>query len=438
MLTKIKDIYLKPILKYILIFITTVFILFSALTLTAKIPKSAIEENLKESVEFFKQNSGVEELLKRRNYTFIHYYADSIILNIIYCIDSTKPVQSSMWANYYEEIKADINNDYITVVEEQKKTNQQYLRYWHGSMAILRPLLTILNIEQIYLLNKIVMYLLAIILFILLFKKSKKLAIIYLLAMIMIAFPIVPFCLEYSWTFYIMLITSIIAIQIEKRGDKGLFVLFFITGILTCFFDFLTTEIITILVPVLLVLFIRKEENRITSFKEASKFLLKSCVLWGIAYITMWFSKWILASIILNINAIDYVKDEAMFRINGVQGIRSKKEMYLGALFKNWHALYPINIIKRELDLWKMVAIFLVAIVASLDWKNIKNKWFSMLMLIVGLIPYIRYLVLANHSYRHSFFTFRSQIITIIAIAFIIIDCLNYKLLFKKINIRRK
>ena len=438
MITKIKDKYVKPILKYILIFIISLSVLFSSLILTAKIPKKLIEKNLQESVEFFKQNSGIEELLKRRDYTFLHYYADSIILNIIYCIDSNKPIQSTMWANYYEEFKADINNDFITVVQEQKEPNEQYLRYWHGSMTILRPLLMVLNIEQIYLLNKIAIYLLAIILFILLFRKSKKLSIVYLIAMVMIAFPIVPFCLEYTWTFYIMLITSIIAIQIEKRGDKGLFILFFISGILTCFFDFLTTEIITVLVPVLLVLFIRKEDNRIVKFKDGFVFLLKSCALWGIAYVAMWLSKWILASIILKINALDYVKDQAMLRINGLQRISSKKEMYLGALYNNWHALYPINIIKRKSDLWKMVAIFLIIVAISFDWKNIKSKWFSALMVIIGLLPYMRYLLLANHSYRHAFFTFRSQIVTIMAIVFIIIDCLNYKLLFKKINIRRK
>ena len=36
-----------------------------------------------------------------------------------------------------------------------------------------------------------------------------------------------------------------------------------ISGILTCFFDFLSTEIITVFVPVLLVLLIKKEENTI-------------------------------------------------------------------------------------------------------------------------------------------------------------------------------
>ena len=49
----------------------------------------------------------------------------------------------------------------------------------------------------------------------------------------------------------------------------------------------------------------------------------------------MWFAKWIIASLILNINAMKYVKDNAMLRINGLQGLKTKEEMYIGALYNN-------------------------------------------------------------------------------------------------------
>ena len=415
----------------------TVSLLFSLLTLSSKISKNAIQENIEESVEFFKENAGVEEKLKRREYTTIHYYADAVLLNIIYCIDSQKPIESTLWAKHYKEVYADINNDFIKVVEENKEPNEQYLRYWHGSMVILRPLLTILNIEQIYLFNKIVMYALTVILFILIFKKSKKLAIIFFISMTMIAFPIVPCCLEYSWTFFIMLINSIIAILIENKGNKNLYMLFFIAGILTCFFDFLTTEIITFFVPVLLVLIIRKEDNRLKNFKEGFIFVGISCTLWGTSYLAMWLTKWVLASIILNVNTIEYVKDNAMLRINGLEGLFSKKEMYIGALYKNWHNLYPINIVKSRKNLLKYALIFFTILLVFIDWKNIKKKWFAGLLILVALMPYLRYLALANHSYRHAFFTFREQIISCIALIGAILEILNYKLLVKKIKWRK-
>ncbi len=342
-------------------------------------------------------------------------------------------------ANMYERIKIDENDDFIDLITNQLSLNTEYLRYWHGSMIIIRPLLTFLNINQIYLLNKIVMWTLALALLIILFIKNKKLAIIYVIAMIMIAFPMVPFCLEYTWTFYLMLISSIIAICIEKKGDEALYKLFFITGMLTCFFDFLTTEIITILVPILFVLFIRKEQNRLKGPKETILFLVKSITLWGISYCLMWFAKWIIVSILLKTNAIkNYVLERALIRVYKLQGIESYKVLYSGVIFNNWHCLYPINIIKRDSTLLKIVIGFLLVCFVLIDWKNIKKKWFSGLMLTIAIVPYIRYLVLANHSFKHYFFTYRNQIITIIAIGLILVDCFNKKLWLKQIKKKNK
>ena len=51
-------------------------------------------------------------------------------------------------------------------------------------------------------------------------------------------------------------------------------------------------------------------------------------------------------------------------------------------------------------------------------------------MLLVGIIPYIRYLVLANHSYLHCFFTFRAQFATVMALALILIYTTSKEKLF--------
>lgn len=426
------------ILKYICIFIVTVIILFFSLVITSMIPKNAIKENMLESTEFFKKNSGIEAVQSRREYSYLHLYADSVLLNIIYSIDTTNPIESSLWCNFYQKLYVDINNDFINVVENDIAPNQQYLRYWHGSMILLRPLFTILNIEQIYILNAIVMLLLLIWLMIVLWKKSKKLAIIFCISIIMVAMALVPFCLEYTWTFLIMLITSIIAINIEKNNEKKLGILFLISGIFTCFFDFLTTELITILVPIVLILIIRKKEERLKSFKEGIIFLIKYCMLWALGYVGMWGAKWWISSIILNINAMDYVKEEAMLRVNGLQGLSSKTQMYQGAIFKNFQTLYPINIMKKESDLLKIIIACLIILLVLLDWKKIKKMWFPALLFLIAMTPYCRYLILANHSFRHSFFTFRSQMISIIAIIWAISEALNYDLIFKEIKLKKK
>ena len=439
---------MKKILGYIAVFICIAMILFLALVISSKIPHSAVEPNIKGSVEFYKKKAGIYKIKVGHRYSYIHYFADMRKLNIIYCLDSDNAINSTMWARYYQIIKADTNKDFIDLVEKSKKPNNQYLRYWNGCMLFLRPLLTIFNMEQIYLINKIILSVLALMLIIMLFKKLKKLAIIFALALIMVASWYVPFCIEYSVTFYIMFITSIIAIKIDSNKknktkedvDEKLAKLFLITGIVTTFFDFLTTELLTIFVPLMFILIIRKEENRLGSLKDTIKFVMKACILWFAGYICMWFAKWVIASIVLHINAFDYVKDNVMLRINGLQGLDNHKILYGHVIERNFFAIPLMDLINANIYKWEVklaIAIVAILMIIFINWKELKNKKYLLLFAFIRITPYIRYLILANHSYRHAMFTFRDQIITIMCLLYIIIECLNYKLLFKKVNLKK-
>lgn len=429
---------IKRIIQYSGIFIMVLILLLGLLLTTMKIPKAAIEDNLKESAKDFEKRHMVHIIQKNREYTYLHLYSESALLNIIYCVDTNDVLKSAMLDRYYESTVPDMNKDFVKVVTNNEEPNTQYLRYWHGSMIILRPLLTVLSFQQIIILNYIIINILFIALFVLLLKKSKKLALLFVISMLIIAFPIVAISPFYSWTFYIMLIASIIAILIEKKGDSALYKLFFITGMVTCFFDFLTTEIITLFVPMLLVLFLRKEREEKFDFKKAFKFVFISSLLWGISYVAMFAAKWLLASIVLQTNAMEFVTDNLKLRINGADAGIPLKQMYLEVIPLNFYTLYPICNIKRTAKRIKLLIGFALICLLLIDWKNIKKKKFSLLMLLIAIIPYLRYIALVNHSLRHYFFTYREQIITIIAIGMILIDCFNYKLWFKEIRMKRR
>ena len=431
------------ILKYLSLFLVTLLILFTLLVLAAKIPRENIQENIMESQQAFTNNQQLEKKVKKFDKTLLHAYADAILLNIIYCIDSENPVESVMEAKYYSKFENDlISNNIQELIEDngkwELKGNVQYMRYWHGSISIIRPLLTILNLQQIYRLNAVILLVLAIILIIYLIKKKQKnVAIALIVGFVMCSVFIVPFSLEYTWMFLLMLITSILAIKIEK-SDKKLNILFFIIGIITCYLDFLTTEIITILVPVIIVLMIRYQENRITNFKQGFQFVLRSCLLWFISYVAMWFAKWILASVILRINALEYVKNNAMLRINGEIADISKQMLPLEAIVRNFFALYPFNMIENKIQLIILPVILFIIEIIFIRKKDRKELWISALLLLIATIPYIRYMVLANHSYYHSFFNFRSQLRTIISLILAMISSFDEKLVKKEIKFRKK
>ena len=56
-----------------------------------------------ESANYYKKHSGIEYKIEDVSHTMIHYYADSILLNIIYNIDSKKPLKSIMEAKFYQK-----------------------------------------------------------------------------------------------------------------------------------------------------------------------------------------------------------------------------------------------------------------------------------------------------------------------------------------------
>ena len=403
---------------------------------------------MNESIKFYMGTPGIDRIENKRTYSYIHYFADTRKLNIIYNIDSENVLESTLLAEYYRKEGEDSNRDFIDLVKDSLEPNAQYLRYWNGSMLFLRPLLTLLNMEQIYLLNKILLSILALILIVILFRKSKKLAIIFLLTLILVAVWYATYCIEYSVTFYIMIITSIIAISvdnskkdnyIEEKSNDKLFKLFLITGITTCFFDFLTTEILTLFVPLIIILIIRKEENRLSNLKNIFKFVIISCVFWLIGYVGMWLAKWILTSFVLNINAFEYVKDDFMLRINGLQGLRSHEVLYNSVINRNLFSIPMMDFMDRNFykpEVRILTIISIISILLLINWKEIKNKKFLLIFIFIGIMPYARYLILANHSFKHAMFTFRDQIITIMALLYIIIELLNYKLLFSKVSFK--
>lgn len=433
---KVKKENIKELIKYIIIFFSIIILCVSLLVVTAKIPKESIEKNIEESTPYLSKNSEINYIKRKHPFMWLHIYADEMLLNITYNIDTDKPLESVLEAKYFDNGLASLRKQ---MEDKSQVANTEYIRYWHGSMIFIRPMLTIFNIHQIYIVNAIIMAMLTIALLVILFKKKQKLlAFLFIIAFIMTGSIFVPFCLEYTWVYMIMLITSIIAVLIEKKknGNKNLKVMFFITGMLTCFFDFLSAELITILVPLTLILSIRYKEKRLGNLKENLKFLISSIILWGIGYFGMWIAKWILASIVLNVNALDFVVDKALVRVNGTYEFENISEIYKEAIPKNIFSLFPFNLIKDKLLL---VYFFVIAVIAFLILKKNKKELKNIIpFLLIAVIPYVRYLVLANHSYRHYFFTFREQFSTIICIILIFVYGIDKNKFKKQIKLNKK
>ena len=410
----------KCCFKYILVFLIVTVLLLGVLVLSAKIPKSAIKENMQESAVYLCEGELFDMVVEGVNSSKIDRYADSILLAIAYQYDSDKPLTSVMWSSYYHSDFDNENENLLAAVTNDYEANQQYLRYWHGSNVIVRPLLTFLKLKEIYILNGVLLVLLIICLFVILLKhKAYVPAVGIAFGLVLTSAWFVPFSLEYTWTYLLMLLASIIGIRLMfKKRYKSMGVFFLICGMVTNYLDFLTTETLTLTVPLLLMLWVEHKQNGQENTKNSFHITGKAVAAWGFGYVGMWMMKWLIASIVLSENVMPYVSEHIGERIGGDLGIGLLQYIF-GAIWNNIKCLFPFEYGIIGAFTGIALVIFPVYVGYVYYGKHI-NKKCVILYTLIGLIPYIRYAVLHNHSYLHCFFTYRAQMATILAVVLIL------------------
>lgn len=417
----------KKGLKYVLFFLIAVLILVGILVLSAYIPRSAIKENVRDSAEylcekqvFFTQLDGIDS-------SRIDRYADSILLGIAYQYDDSHPLESVMESSYYYTDYQNENDNLMDAVTFDYEPNQEYMRYWHGSNAIVRPLLCILDIQQIYILNGIVLALLALWLLVLLLRARAFVPAAGIVAgLILTSVWFVPFSLEYTWTYMLMLIMSLAGWKAANRQRwKWLGILFLFSGILTNYLDFLTTESLTLLVPLLLVLWVGRSCKRTVA--QMFRTAVSAFLAWGAGYVGMWLMKWIVASCVLRENIMPYVTGHIEERVGGGVGV-GLWEFLSGAITRNIRCLFPLEYGTAGWIIGGILVLLCCYTGFVYRKKQLCVKWIQ-LYVVIGLVPYIRYIVLHNHSYLHSFFTYRAQMATVLAIALILGEITDWRYL---------
>lgn len=154
------------------------------------------------------------------------------------------------------------------------------------------------------------------------------------------------------------------------------------------------------------------------------------------AYVLMWLAKSSLGTIILKINAFEVALKQAEVRTIG-NAAKSIFEQYTGAIFRNIALLFPLNFGKTygEVLLIFLGVAFLIGCIWFLYRKNkVENGWLLKLLAFIGMIPYIRYVALSNHSYLLYFFTYRAQLVTITVLIYIFFMSLDKKLINKEFS----
>ena len=448
--------YVQNLFTYAIYWGALIFLLTCVMTAAAYIPQDAIQKHMEESAGILAERPTTWQILPGINSSKVHPYADMLTLNIAYHLGddidahrfdtafdrfrftNTEKLKAVMWAKYYgapkdtsESIKL-----FQQSVDNKWRANKEYLRYWHGSAGIIRFLHIFLNIRQIYILHSFVLSTLLALLLLLLRKGHyawEAISLIISLAMISIWF--VPVCLEYYWCFLVMFIAAIIGVKIAQKGAwENIGFLFFFTGIVIAYLDFLTTETITLVIPLLRMMSIwwRNKQKIVYVDPDADtgrhtmsvRIVAISCFSWLAGFSLMWISKWILASLILQEDVMPYVTAHIEERIGGEPDGKSQLTYAFGAVGRNLRCLLPFDYGRfGYFVLGLIIGVCITLIVAhEIRFNKTASREILAIYLVIGFIPIVRYMVLHNHAWFHRSFTYRALAGSILAVCFILAE----------------
>lgn len=416
--------YITAFLKYMAIFAVTAALAAFLLVLSALIPDSVIKGNMQSSADYLcEKEVFFYQWDKEIKPSMIDRYADSILLNIAYHFDSSDPIKSVIRSDYYFTEYQNENNNLRDAVSNDLPANQQYMRYWHGSAAVVLAAHAFTDIRGMYIISAIVLAVLtALLLFVLIKNRAYTAAVGLAAALVAVGIWFVPYSLEYIWVFVVAEIVSILAVIFAVKGNTAVLgVLFLISGIVTNFLDFLTCETITVLVPLLLVISIRHSKG--APAKENVLLSVKSAVLWGVGYAGMWVLKWLVAAIVTGEDVMPYITGHIAERVADT-GSASFVVSALEGWLRNLGCLFPVGYGAVGIIATVVLGLGVLYLCFVYRKKGIDGGMI-LLCAIIGFAPFIRFTILNNHSYLHYFFAYRALAATVLALCLIIAEIIG-------------
>lgn len=408
------------VLRRAAVFAATVLVLWAALTAAAAIPNERIYDNMHASALYFKDKAPYVYDSQMR--LVQDNYADVILLNVTWNMGSGEPFSAALDTAYYDG--NDGTNDYgenwgFYCAVEGTAPNTDYSRYWHGMAAVIRPFMLFTDIGGIKLIGMITAFVLLALNAALLIKKRQFFAAGALVAAFLCVHVWnIGISLEYQPAVLVTLLLLPICIIME-RNDGALSIISVISGVMIAFFDFLTCETLTILIPLLIVFIMRKQENRLPAFKDSVLLTVKCGSAWLLSYAGTFLVKWTAASIVTGENKFAAALASVEERFVGEAEQLSPVAQFFLAPAANISTLFggtgrvEWGVIAAGLV---VSALILGAVFYLFRSREKFDRSFTLIMLILGALPFARFFLLNNHSYLHEFFTYRALASSILAL----------------------
>ena len=284
-----------------------------------------------------------------------------------------------------------------------------YAYYWHGYVAVLRPLFLLFDFAELRIVNGICQILLILVLALMIGRKKGIRYVLMLAASYVLLMPFaLAMGLQFTWIFYISFIGALVLIK--KRDffeEKKRYLFCFIAlGMFTCYFDLLTYPLVTWGIPLIWWITMDNAERKEVDWVKR---VVTTGFSWIAGYALMWIMKWVYATPILGRNVLEAGINEVFVRSGTSAGNAYSLSARLETIYTNWKH-YEYKVFAMLLMLW-----LLWWIVQMIFQGGIKRDSRRYAYLLVGVSSVVWYFVLADHTQIHHFFTYRIFAVSVLA-----------------------
>ncbi len=396
-------------LNYFILMTACIIIAFLLMLSVFSMPVDKMWDNVNTSIQTFEQE-GLYFRVQETPSSMLDNFSDSFMVNNVITSGENGIIDNAM--NNYRVIVENGNNIQAlrAYTQGDEYSLNSHARYWHGYLVFLKPLFLLFNYSQIRSINTFFQITLICTICMGLVMRNKSRFCIPLIVTWYTLCPLaVMHSLQFSSVFYITFIACLIIVCCEEYLQGKYIYFFLVIGALTSFFDLLSYPVLTFLLPLSFLFIIRDSKSE--AVPSATIDIVAYGMSWGIAYGTMWASKWIIATILTDnnviLNALNKVKlrTSSMSSANEVISRTTGLEKCIEALLTP-----PVQFV----IVICLIASFLILI------KN--RRYFSInfasiyAFFLISCIPIVWLIFTNNHSTIHYWFTYRNLAASVFAL----------------------
>lgn len=288
-----------------------------------------------------------------------------------------------------------------------------YTRYWHGYTLALRLLLCVLNLANIQMLLYFVQTAMFVCVIVLMNRRGLKAIIPAFFTAYFLMMPFVMgMCLQFMTVSLPMLACCILLLKWDDAIDRmfSMPAFFAALGVLTNYVDLLTFPLVSLGFPLVLLLALRLQSR--DSLPHLAVLAVACCVGWGVGFGGMWALKWIITGACFGWARLHSILSQIFLRVstesNGISFTR------MDAVRMNLDVILSKSSYLLILLISGAVSLLPAARRLLLE-KHLHTDIRALIMLIPLAAPFAWYIVMANHSVDHAYYTYRSLAVCVFA-----------------------